>query len=166
MLMKIKEISKDGAAVWFLRDELAFMIAATERALNEMDPEEFDTRTGRTVDYANTVLARLRIANGEKKVREQLQLHQHTDQISSNFHSSDKPPRERATMRVEVVVDDKALVSVSDHELRFLNNAINEAIHGLHGVKEFERTSGRTSKYGRRLMHHLIAANDRIEALN
>ena len=164
--MQIKEISKDEAAVWFLRDELAFMIAAMERALNEMDPEEFDTRTGRTVDYANTVLARLRIANGEKEVPEQAQLQQHTDQVSRNFHRSEKPPRESATMRVEAVAYDKALISVSDHELRFLNNAINEAIHGIHGVGEFERTSGRTSKYGRRLMHHLIAANDRIEALN
>jgi len=164
--MQIKEISKDKAAVWFFRDELAFMIAATERALNEMDPEEFDTRTGRTVNYANIVLARLRIAIGEKEVLEKSQLRQHTDQVSSSFHSSDKPPRERATMRVEVVADNKALVSVSDHELRFLNNAINEAVHGIHDVEEFERTSGRTGKYGRRLMHQLIAANDRIEALN
>ncbi len=164
--MQIKEITKEEAAVWILRDELAFMIAATERALNEMDPDEFDPRTGRTVDYANTILARLKFANGEKKVQEQSQMRQHIDQVYSNFLSSDKPAREQATMRVEVVADDKALVSISDHELRFLKNAINEAIHGLHGVKEFERTSGRTSKYGRGLMHHLIAVNDRIEALN
>ncbi len=70
------------------------------------------------------------------------------------------------TIRVERIADDKALISLSDWELCFLNNAINEAIHGIRGVEEFERSSGKTSKYGRRLMQQLVAANDRVEALN
>ncbi|WP_428659518.1 hypothetical protein [Reyranella sp.] len=161
--MHIQEISKEKAIVWFSRDELRFMIAAAERALMEMDPDEFDTRTGRTIGYANAILAQLRVANGEISPRNMP--HQADDQV---FDSSRDPNtrRLRVTIRVELVRDDKALVSLSDYELSFLNNAINEAIHGLHGVEEFERSSGKTSEYGRRLMHQLIAAKDRTRAFN
>lgn len=162
--MRIQDISKEKATVWFSRDELSFMIAAAERALKEIDPDEFGTRTGRTVDYANAVLAQLRIANGDRILRK---IPHHTDdQASGNSNNSETPRRLQVAMRVELIADNKALVSLSDNELCFLNDAINEAVHGIRGVKEFERSSGKTSEYGRKLMHQLIAANDKVEALS
>jgi len=161
--MQIKEISREKATVWFSRDELTFMIAAAERALREIDPDEFATRTGRTVGYANAVLAKLHLANGERK---DTQPPQSDHQAYGSSNGSEAPRRLRVTISVELIADDKALISLSDYELCFLNNAINEAIHGIRGVEEFERSSGKTSKYGRRLMHQLAAANDRVEALS
>lgn len=162
--MHTKKISKDEATIWFSRDELSFMIAATERALEKIDPKYFYTRTGRSVDYANAVLARLRVANGDKEFH--VPSHQPDDRARGVAYDPRAPTSQHVIMKVELTADDKALISLSDHELRFLNNAINEAIHGLRGVEEFERSSGKTSKYGSRLMHQLRAANDRIEALS
>lgn len=162
--MRIKKIAKHEATVWFLRDELSFMIATTERALKELNPEDFHTRTGRTVGYANAVLARLRVANGEGKLREIPHPHQDDVQVSGDFNDLDTPRRLRVTMRIELIVDDKALVTLSDYELCFLNNAINEAVHGLRGIEEFERAIGKTREYGDALMDQLVDANDMVEA--
>lgn len=162
--MRIKKIAKDGATVWFSRDEVSFMIAATGRALKEIDPEYFYTRTGRTVDYAKSVLAQLRVANGDEEFRVASQ--QPDNRVHGVAHDPLAPTSQNVIMRVELVAKDKALVFLSDHELRFLNNAINEAVNGLRGVREFERSTGKTSKYSDKLMDQLIDVNDRIEALN
>jgi len=162
--MDIKKIAKDEATVWFSRDELNFMIAAIERALKEIDPEYFYTRTGRTADYANAVVVQLRVAIGGKDLR--MPSHQSDDRTRCVAYDPRAPTRQHVIMRVERVADGRALVSVSDHELRFLNNAINESVHGLRGIEEFERAIGKTREYGDALMDQLVDANDRVEALN
>lgn len=162
--MRIKKISKDEASVWFSRDELSFMIASTERALKGMEPDEFHTRTSRTVDYANAVLAQLRVANGDEEVR--ISSQRATNRARGIAYDPRVPTSEHVTMRVELVAETKALVALADHELRFLNNAINESVNGLRGVKEFEVFTGKTSEYSDKLMSQLIDANDRIEALS
>jgi hypothetical protein len=162
--MHTKKITKDEATVWFSQDELGFMIAATERALKELNPQDFHTRTGRTVDYANAVLAQLRVANGGKELR--IPSQQPNVRARRVAFDPRAPTSQHVIMRVERIAEGKALLSLSDHELRFLNNAINEAVHGLHGIEEFERAIGKTREYGDTLMDELVDANDRVEALN
>jgi hypothetical protein len=161
--MQIKKVTKDKATVWISSDELRFMIAATERALKEIDPEYFYTRTGRTVAYANAVVAQLRVAdnNGEGLMPSH-QPDDHARGVADDPHARSS---QRVIMTVDLVAEGGALVSLSDHELRFLNNAINEAVNGLRESKEFEAT-GKTGDYSDRLMDQLMAANDKIEALN
>lgn len=162
--MLAKKIVKDEAKVWFSREELSFMIAATERALKDIGSEKFYTRTGRSVDYANAVLARLRIAIGDKNLS--VLSHQSDNRGRGVAFDPRAPTSEHVVMRVELVSEDKALVSLSDHELSFLNNAINEAVHGLRGIEEFEKDTGKTREYGDMLMDQLVEINNKIEALN
>ena len=162
--MYIQNVTKDEATVWFSRDELRFMIAATERALKEIDPEYFYTRTGRTADYANAVLAQLHVASGDGELH--IPSHQPDNRARGVAYDSRAPTSHHVIMTVDLVVEDKALVSLSDHELRFLNNAINEAVNGLREDKEFELATGKTDDYSARLMDQLIDANNKMEALN
>lgn len=162
--MRTKKTTKEAATVWFSRDELSFMIAATERALKEIDPEYFYTRTGRTADYANAVVAQLRVANGDRELRRSS--HRLDNRSRKVAYDPRAPTSQHVIMTVDVVADDKALVTLSDHELRFLNNAINEAVNGLRENKEFDEANRKIGKYSDRLMEQLIDANDKIEALN
>lgn len=161
--MQIKKVTRKKATIWISRDELRFMIAATERALKEIDPEHFYTRTGRTVAYANALVTQLRVADSNREGL--IPSHRPDDNAPGVGDDPRARSSQRVIMTVDLVAEDGALISVSDHELRFLNNAINEAVNGLRESKEFEAT-GKTGDYSDSLMDQLMAANDKIEALN
>jgi hypothetical protein len=168
--MRIKEISSERASIWFSVDELTFLIATIDRVFKELHPDEFSTRTGRLAAYAKELATRVRNANDRLTSRQGARNSASSPQGGAPVAfiqdlDDDYPLDARfVTMRIEFVSGDKVLLSLTDHELRFLNNALNEAIHGIRrGNEEFIKSTGKTREYGRKLMKQLMDANDKIE---
>jgi hypothetical protein len=165
--MRIKAISNDRASVWFSRDELTFLLAATGRAIQALDPQEFSIRTTYTVDYAKEVLARLQAADaevmlqGEEPARAQSNPVNAPAVVPADARSALEDDR-HITMSIEYASSSKVLLSLSDHELCFLGDVINESIHGLDGIEEFLKATGTTRKYGDRLWDQLTDTRSKI----